>query len=255
MSHLEIKNVFICKFCVEIYEKPVLLPCGNLICSKHIEKFLKSSCCFCDKKHLASFISDERISKLLELNIHELNLGDSYREAIISCQSLESLIRQHEILSQNPTYFIDSYFTKLKKEIELKRFDLISAVDTSYRNSLREIQCFEEECSKNLEELKCLPQSLLQSARSKLKEWYRVLNMPNFDYGPNWKEIKLEALRETQLLSQRLDDAKNCLLLKRELSIESADTNILSNLISFKSISNENFNGKIKLEKNRDYYE
>lgn len=63
-----IKNIFICKFCYNIFQEPLLLPCGeflwnhlfvfkfiilikgNLICANHINEFFSSKkCLFCDK--------------------------------------------------------------------------------------------------------------------------------------------------------------------------------------------------------------
>ncbi len=70
MNLCNIKNIFICKFCYNIFQEPLLLPCGeflrnhlfvfififiilikgNLICAYHINEFFSSKkCLFCDK--------------------------------------------------------------------------------------------------------------------------------------------------------------------------------------------------------------
>lgn len=223
--------MFICKFCLDIYEKPVILPCGNLLCSKHIDKFLKSKtsqsilCYHCDRKHdinKQGLIVDERITQLIELKIHELNLGTAHRAAIISCQNVESLITQHKSLNQNPNNFIDAFFNKLKKEINIKRIEMIAMVDDSYRKSLKEIECFENECKNNPDKDKNIlgSNSLVVICEAKLKEWYQVLRVPNLDLESNWKELKFEADREIQKLDTKLRVVKNELLLNRDFTIK-----------------------------------
>ena len=223
--------MFICKFCLDIYEKPVILPCGNLLCSKHIDKFLKSKtsqsilCYHCDRKHdinKQGLLVDERITQLIELKIHELNLGTSHREAIISCKNVESLISEHKLLNQNPNNFIDTFFNKLKKEINIKRIEMIAMVDDSYRKSLKEIECFENECKNNPDKDKNIlgSNSLVVICEAKLKEWYQVLRVPNLDLESNWKELKFEADREIQKLDTKLRVVKNELLLNRDFTIK-----------------------------------
>ena len=83
---------FECEICNEIFEQPILLPCGKTICNKHVsdmtntskriktevsdERKVKIHCSLCHCDHIQpidGFEIDKSIEKLIELNSEKIN--------------------------------------------------------------------------------------------------------------------------------------------------------------------------------------
>ena len=228
MNHLDaIKDIFRCKFCYKIYDKPIITPCGKLLCEKDTEKFFSSKkCFFCGTKHDIKFITpiaDERISKLIQLNLHELNYGRTHKEALAACKNLEKILSLHYELKSNLNSYIEKYFGRLEKEIDMKKSQFISQIRISHEQILSQIKHFKAECNQNADKEKeqLMLNFSLDESQEKLKEWYKFLFIPNFDNEPAWKEVKQEAEMESIKLDKKLKNLHNELLIDRQFFIES----------------------------------
>ena len=124
---------------------------------------------------------------------------------------------------KNPINFIDSYFNNLKSEINLKGSNMIKKIDGSLRKGLVEVEIFKEECTKNAKQKTLTVNNFGKSYEKKLKEWYDILKIPNFDNQSKWKEIKQEADREIRKLFIKLKESEDELLLNKNFVFEKND--------------------------------
>lgn len=228
MNYLDaIKDIFRCKFCFNTYDKPIITPCGKLLCEKDMEKFFSTKKCFyCGTKHdikVLTPIVDERISKLIQLNLHEFNYGKTHNEAVVACKNLEKNLSLHYELKSNSNSYIERYFLSLEREIAMKESQFISQIRNSHDQILSQIKHFKNECIENAEKEReqFMLNFSLDESHEKLKQWYKFLFIPNFDNEPVWKEVKQEAEIESIKLEKKLKDLRNELLIDREFFIES----------------------------------
>ena len=85
----ELKSLVMCKICKKIFKNPIILPCGETICSEHIlnqphkhkskESSLNTrviSCHFCKKEHILPLSdADLIVNKLAESLTHLIKVG------------------------------------------------------------------------------------------------------------------------------------------------------------------------------------
>lgn len=70
-----IGRLFICKYCFKLADKPVVLPCGIIICAS--EAFRFKFCTYCLNEHLDDYKCNETINTLIKLGIHKLKLDNA----------------------------------------------------------------------------------------------------------------------------------------------------------------------------------
>ena len=120
----DLEKIATCNFCHSIFESPVVLPCYEVICEKHIEQVKKSSenfekinCHFCFEGHgipKNGFPKDIRISKLIEHKFYQMDFGNkAHSNALDSCKELNEMIKKMDNLTTEPeSDFIQEYFNK-----------------------------------------------------------------------------------------------------------------------------------------------
>ena len=47
----DLKSIFNCRFCSNLFVNPVTLPCGVSVCESHVPEIERYQCIYCDKKH------------------------------------------------------------------------------------------------------------------------------------------------------------------------------------------------------------
>ena len=127
------KALITCQLCTQKFELPVILPCGETLCKKHVHdrasilhsddtlfsqgKFI---CMFCNEEHkipAKSFPANKAIEKLLEMNLDKLDLGKAHRNAKISYTNLNAKLDVFVHLQNDPVYFIADYFSELINKV------------------------------------------------------------------------------------------------------------------------------------------
>ena len=154
-EQLELKQLTICTYCNSVFESPVLLPCSETMCEKHVDEMkLKDSakeeirCHFCNEFHEIpknGFSKDKRTAKLIELEFHLIDFGGSHSTATSLCKDLSENIQKYESLTKEPEHFIDEYFKKLINEIDIRREETKLAIDKWHEDRLKEIQSYKDE--------------------------------------------------------------------------------------------------------------
>lgn len=75
----KVNNMFKCSLCKEPFDNPIILPCGNVVCSKDFEKCCVNGkiakCQFCHKEHvkpMEGFVQMKPLNELMKLESDEL---------------------------------------------------------------------------------------------------------------------------------------------------------------------------------------
>ena len=101
------KRLIICKLCHETLEDPIILPCGETICSIHlINETSIFKCGLCDNSHdktVDKFPVNEMANELVQIcddyvDLNLVDLGADYNCAKDQCKQLSDLINESELL-------------------------------------------------------------------------------------------------------------------------------------------------------------
>lgn len=151
-----IEKAFNCPQCNCVLQKPVTLTCGASVCREHVENlsnnlFLCKSC-----EHDHQIVKEStNVNKALELlisaNIKSIDLGDEFNGAFESCNELDRIIHDLEIITKDPNYFINNSIEKLRNKTELLREQHKLMIDEKANNIILELDMYEKECQANLD--------------------------------------------------------------------------------------------------------
>ena len=92
-----IRNAIKCAICREILKSPVILPCSDSICKKHVSKQTNDviRCEKCGVKHeipTNGFHANSALQEIIEAEIANLDLGSVHKKAKKSCESVEKAL-------------------------------------------------------------------------------------------------------------------------------------------------------------------
>ena len=241
----ELKELTKCTHCNETFDVPMVLPCFELICKRHIENnefktnndgFIK--CPFCNDEHQIPEKIDLRIKKLIDLEVNKIDLGKKYSLAKQELMSLDQLVKEFELLNNEPESFIYDYFLEIKTKVNLRREELKEIIDLKYEAIMDDLKAKENEAkqeaikmkqiSENITDLRCYFDGLMAS-----------LNNMSFS-EKKYSEIILESNFCKNEVVKGLKEYKERLLLKKELEFQfetSNDQNILGDLIVSDSLN------------------
>ena len=116
-----IDETILCKYCNNIFEKPVFLTCcSESLCEKHIEEIsdqheTKTFFCFnCNTQNFSNYFPPNKlIKKLLECQLDKLNFGEEYEIAKNKCKDLQSLVIEFKVLTGNSETYIKKHFQNM----------------------------------------------------------------------------------------------------------------------------------------------
>ena len=81
----ELKSLFNCRFCSNLFVNPVTLPCGVSVCQSHVAKIERDKCIYCEKKHSKNeYKVNDVLQKMLELEVNSIKLSPKLE----SCKNL-----------------------------------------------------------------------------------------------------------------------------------------------------------------------
>lgn len=198
-----IKELVFCEFCKNLFDEPVVLPCSNSICKKHLSDLLNADkktihCYFCENEHELSsdgFPLNKTIILLIERNFEKLNFGEKYKEAWESCNTVEKALNELVLVESDPKNFIKEYFQRLKTKVDLRREEVKSYVDKVSHRVINQIMGHEYDCMANLNSNSTVcKDSKIYSFKKELDNWKSELK--KFVYEEQkWKEISDSALK------------------------------------------------------------
>ena len=225
-DYFELNKTFSCNYCHDILNEPVILPCGETTCKKHVEEMKnceKLKCHFCNEEHSVpekGFPKDIRMIKLIENKFFQMDLGETHSKAVNSCKELKELINNMKHLAKAPENFIDQYFDKIINEIDLIREENKLKIDQWHDRCLDQVKLYKNECLNNFEKLSKFENKNIEKFESCLELWEKKLKIPelsNKEYS--FEKINSNADSSCLVLNRIFDGLKNNLL-HRHISIE-----------------------------------
>lgn len=239
-----------CSKCKHVLSEPVALPCGELICDKHVNKKITHFYCLeCDLDHPflypGGFFRVKALEKILSTKIDKCDFSGEYSRAYKSCKNLEQALFEFDKFRSDPYNHIYEAIIEIRNEVELKRETIkletttatASAdgeVDEKAEALINEINEFESECKANLEsnefkEKKTKLDQVINVMKQDLSQWLNELNSVEED-KPKWNMMFDRSQKAIKLLALKELAYKQDLLLNRKLELNLAKPNELTNI-------------------------
>ena len=216
---LQLSEIFTCHICSSYFESPVVLPCAEVVCEKHLVP--EFECKNCNETHICpenGFPSDDRIASLINLNIHLYKIGEKHKLAKEYCDNLEKSIGDYEALLNDPSFFSYEYLAELKNKIDLK--ESLGEIGTEeYENILKEIEDFENKCKTKFDSDEKRSDTItnIKSNLVKFKEQVETPNESDFFWKKLGSDIWIDEIKMKDLtddLKQSILDHKNIKLVE-----------------------------------------
>lgn len=213
----EVFNSFKCLVCHFVLQSPIVLPCGNSICQRHVTKHVHKifQCRLCSQGHHVTeqgFPPNNTINNLIETNFGE------YKCAYNSCKSLKTTIEQLRALKNNPMAHINTTIEQLKQQVRARRSELINEVIQKSEQTISELDLYETRCEKALNRvgstLKCVEMKLERKGM-KLERLVEALNTFGENMRDNWAFISEKSELEKEKLVRIMDQVKGILLVNK----------------------------------------
>jgi hypothetical protein len=218
-----IESALKCVECGSILECPVILPCSDSVCKKHIEPDSKEFHCMqCDLVHpkpSRGFPENRSLRILLEAKIQKTKFTPQYKSASTSFRNLAKSLDDLRLLQKDPHYFVNKKISELKNETDIVRDEFKLLIDQKADAIIKQLDQYEQECksklqssdfSKKLEKLA----SDIDAIKREMDKWQKSLNSFESDEaelkmiqekGDSYKtslEMKLNAYEDDFLLNK-----------------------------------------------------
>ena len=148
-----IDSLIHCSNCKCLLEDPIMLPCGNTICAKHIrvafQKKEPFNCDHCKQSHPTlncTYPPCALAKRIIQSKLRQLDLCENYQVTNKAYTDLKEIVEEYEVNKTNPTKFFSSYFGNVRTEIETLRDNLKVQIDKLCIKLLNEINGYQKEC-------------------------------------------------------------------------------------------------------------
>jgi hypothetical protein len=206
-----------CSECKYLLSNPIVLPCGNTVCLKHIPQQAQHiyDCHSCKIGHEVpdnGFASNKLASQLIDQYFGQ------YKRALASCESLKSTIDELESLKKNPQSHINEKVDKLMNKIESWRDLLIVQIRENSEQILTDMETYKRECLKSLSRLDDtinLVETKLAKKKVKLSRFFDDLNTWEVDKEAKWQTILEKSQSDANELATLMTRIKGFFLLNK----------------------------------------
>jgi hypothetical protein len=182
----KILNAIKCAICREILETPVILPCYDTICKKHVLNNINDviRCEQCGVEHQIptnGFHPNNALQEIIDAEIANLELGSVHKEAKKSCESVEETLKELEMILKDPHFYTHEKISELKNGVELKGEELKLIIDKVMMKLIDRLEEYERESKEYISsnEFKVESQKFekeLKISQSNLNLWRESLN-------------------------------------------------------------------------------
>lgn len=260
------QDLLTCELCKTQYEDPLILPCYNTVCSKHVyieTNGSKFKCSFCDKEHDSlneKYPIDIKINKLLKISSNYISknyiyFGENNAGARDMHEKLSDLMNKAKILVDDPEYFINEHFNELRNKIDLTKEQYVKMIEDNCEKIIKQVNDLETDCKSKLskrpeetEELK----KYIKDVENQLNDSMISLKTPDFDLDSVWKRIKNRTENEIEIMKYFTLKFQNALLLNKEYNFVPkviVDENNFGSLeINSQAIDEHRSEGTIRME-------
>ena len=233
----DLRNILLCSECDCILNSPVFLPCLERICKNHVEDLINKdlkvlNCKYCNNEHpipIEGFKEDKKTAKLIELKVHQMDLGNAHKTANDSCIKLDITIQDLERLTKDTDCYLNEYFDKLINQIDIRKEENILIIKKWHKACFEEIQRNKKDCLIIFKKKFDKQNELVRRAKEQLDLWKRKLVIPELSKD-EFSFLKIDENAESfqMILSKSLDILKGDILLNTEYKLEKK-TNIHQN--------------------------
>jgi hypothetical protein len=157
----EIEDSIKCSECNRVLETPILLPCGDSICQKHIiNADHKEYCCrLCHtiiRTQERVFPINKALAKIINTRIQKIKLTSEYEYAYSSCKKLKRVVDDFNLLRQKPYHFIDQVIEPLVAETNVIREDFKRKIDAKADELVDKVRVYSNECKSKVNSLEII---------------------------------------------------------------------------------------------------
>jgi len=231
-KHDRIQELTICEYCKHIFQRPVLLPCGESICRKHLRELVPINeesrshvmCYFCcelhdyDEEH--DFPPNKLVEKLVDLEV--VNSQTHYELCKRACDKLRSKIIEFEEIKSNPMSYLAKFFDQLKTEVEDKKHESDVAAELLKEKIFDSLYMFYNECQMAAETHKLHDMGSTEIAESStlLNHNYRHLNQLLLNDYFELETIKSKVEEKCVEIDRLLNGIKDIVFLGMDIRFE-----------------------------------
>ena len=238
----KINDLIKCTKCKEILKMPVLMPCGNSICSHHIKdkenKNKRLECLICQKNHnipVNGFPRNLALESLLETNFYKIDLGEEYKSAIDKCSLFDDLLKRFNKIKNDPERGIYKEISDLKNEVDLRREEMKLKIDKESLEMIEKLDEFEKECKLKAVSLKSDSKlnEKFESWQNSLKQWQQSLD--TFERNKDiWHRVLNESTSVLKDLHLEFLNFKREIFLNRLIEFKYPNLSASNKLITLK---------------------
>jgi hypothetical protein len=145
------KSIYVCglKDCKMFLDQPINLPCGFMVCKKHIDNETNKSfkCEFCNGEHSIpenGFIINKKLADCIKSKLH---LTGQHKEASDLFDDLDEMISGLEKI--DPAEYVYDFFKSIRDRIDLHREIMINQINTKSEQFIKILNELEKECNSN----------------------------------------------------------------------------------------------------------
>ena len=181
-----IRNAIKCAICLEILESPVILPCSDTICKKHVTNQTNDliRCEKCGIEHSIptnGFPTLPFLEEIIKSEIGQLDFGSVHKEAKKSCESFEKALKEFEVLLKDPYFYTHGKISELKNIVQLKGEEIKLRIDQEMKKLIDRLEEYERQSkeylsSNEFKEESNMLESEMKIAQSNLDSWLENLN-------------------------------------------------------------------------------
>ena len=182
----KIRNAIKCAICQEILESPVILPCNDNVCKKHVSNQSNDviRCEKCGIEHQIptnGFQSNHVLQEIIDAQIGHLDLGTVHKSAKKSCESFEVALKELEVLLKDPLMYTHEKISEMKNDVQLKGEEQKQIIDNEMKKHFERLEEYEKQtkeylCSNEFKEESKKLENELKIAQSNLDSWLESLN-------------------------------------------------------------------------------
>jgi hypothetical protein len=209
-----------CAICKNILDTPVLLPCGNSICKKHVSQEMKEyDCPLCADLHqipAGGFYPIKALEKQLRAHVQCLSIPSEYETALKSVKSFEKQFEELKQFHQDPYFYVEKVIGNLKSETDLMREKLKVSIDEKANEVIKQLEDYLRECKTNLNEptkFKEIDENVKRM--SGLGDKWKQCLATFSSNAREWTLVREESLKEQNQLRSKLAEYQQNVLLRK----------------------------------------
>jgi hypothetical protein len=220
-----IESALKCVECKSILDCPVLLPCSDSVCKKHVSQTESAKdfhCLQCDTTHAipeAGFPHNKGLAILINAKIEKLKFSPQHKSALDSVKSLDKIVNDLNLFHKDPYFLVNKRIGELKSETDIIRDQFKLSIDQKANALIKELDEYEQECKRNLDSNdvgKKLEQIAVKivAIKDELTKWQNSLNCFDSD-EKEWAGIREKSSQIKQELETKLNEYEDEFLLKK----------------------------------------